>query len=179
MQRAQPGIGVGQVVQHAGADHVLEALAELRGALHFELAHFEVGECVLALQLLRERDALGADVDPDDPGAGPPHRIVGGLGGAAAGHQDAAIVAEGFGRPEQMGVGASALVVPEFPVGLQVVHRRRVRVTFVKGAHLPGDGDGGRHGNVIVVHDRLEPFLATLNQLDTDKKALSQTSRAS
>ena len=39
MQGPQPRIGVGQMVQHAGADYVLEALAELGGALHSELPH--------------------------------------------------------------------------------------------------------------------------------------------
>ena len=104
VQGPQPRIGVGQMVQHAGADHVVEALAEFGGALHGKLAHLEVGERVLALQLLRERDALGADVDPDDLGAGPAQRIVGGLGGAAAGDQYAAVVAVGLGRPEEMGI---------------------------------------------------------------------------
>ena len=35
------------MVQHAGADHVLEALAEFGDALHRELAHLEVGRDVV------------------------------------------------------------------------------------------------------------------------------------
>ena len=48
VQGPQARIGVGQVVQHAGADHVLEASTEFGGPLHGELAQFEVGERVLA-----------------------------------------------------------------------------------------------------------------------------------
>ena len=95
VQGPQPRIGVGQVVQHAGADHVVEALAEFGRALNGEQAHLEVGERVFAFQPLGERDALCADVDPDDLGARPAHRIVGGLSGAAAGHQDAPVFAVG------------------------------------------------------------------------------------
>ena len=49
-QRPQTRVGVGQMVQHAGADDVVEALAEFGGTLHGELAHLEVVEGVLALQ---------------------------------------------------------------------------------------------------------------------------------
>ncbi len=136
VQGPKPRIGVGQMVQHAGADHVLEALAEFGDALHGELAHIKVGERVFALQPLRERDAVSADVDPDDLGAGPAQRIVGGLGGAAAGHQYSPVFAVGLGGPEEMVFGASAPVIPGLTVGLQVVHARRVGMTFVKSAHL-------------------------------------------
>ena len=76
----------------------------------------------MRFKLLRERNAIGADVDPDDLGAGPAQRIVGGLGGAAAGHQYAPVVAIWLCRPEEMGVGASAPIVPGLTVGFQIVH---------------------------------------------------------
>src|SRR5271165_2944091 len=173
-QGLEPRIGVGQVVQDAGADDVVEALAEFGGALQSELAHLEVGERVLALQPLRERDAFGADVDPDDLGAGPAQRIMRGLGGPAAGDQYAPVVAVGLRRPEEMGVGASAPVVPSLTVGVQVVDGRRVGMMLVKGAHLPGDGGGGRGGTFTVVHDWLKPFPTGLIQLGGDRKALMQ-----
>ena len=168
-------VGVGQMVQHAGADDVLEALTEFGGTLHGELAHLEVGERVLLLQPLREREALGADIDPDDLGAGPAQSIVGGLGSAAARDQYAAVVAVRLGRPEEMRVGASAPIVPGLTVRLQVIHRRRVGVIFVKFADLPGDGAGSRRGIFIVVHDRQEPFPTKLSQLGTGEKTLPQT----
>ncbi len=152
VQDPQPRIGVGQMVQHASANDVLEALTEFGRALHSELAHLEVGERVLALQPLRERDAVGADVDPDDLGAGPAQRVVGGLGGAAAGHQYAPVFAVGLGGPEEMVFGASAPVIPGLTIGLQVVHRRRVGMTFVKGTHLPGDGGVCRYGSLVIGH---------------------------
>ena len=95
---------------------------------------------------------------------------MGRLGGTTARYQYGAVVAVGFVRPEQMGVGASAPVVPEFTVGFQVVHRRRVGMAFIKGAYPPGDGGSGRRGTVVVVHDRVEPFPATLNPLGTAKR---------
>ena len=113
---------------------------------------------MLALQPLREREAPGADVDPDDLCARPAQRIVGGLGSSASRDQYAALVAIRLGRKEEIGVGASALVVPDLAVGLQVVHRRWVGMAFVKGAHLPGDGGGGRRGSFAVAHDRLGAF---------------------
>ena len=70
-QCAQTRIGIGRVVEHAGADDVFEGLVELARSLDGELVHFEVIERMLSLQLLRERDALRADVNADDARARP------------------------------------------------------------------------------------------------------------
>ena len=143
-QRAQAGVGIGQMVQHAGADDVLEGLPEFGGALDGELAHLEVVERVLALQLLRERDALRADVDADDSSARPAQRVVRRLRRAAAGDQDAAVFAVGLGRPEEMRFGAPARVVPGAAVRVEIVDGRRVGMRFVKSAHPRGDAGVGR-----------------------------------
>src|SRR6266851_9126218 len=95
-QRPKTCVGVGQMVQHAGADYVFEASPEVRRAVHGELAYLQVVEGVPVLQGLRERDTFGADVDPDDLGARPAQRVMGGLCGAAAGDQYAAVVAIGL-----------------------------------------------------------------------------------
>src|ERR1700678_1257966 len=49
MQGPQARIRVWQVMQYAGADHMVEALTEFGGPLHRELAHLEVCERILAL----------------------------------------------------------------------------------------------------------------------------------
>ena len=110
----------------------------------------------LSFKALRERDTFGADVDSDDLGARPAQRVMGGLGGAAAGDQYAAVVATRLVRPEEMGIGAPAMVIPEPAVGLQIVHRRRVRMTLVEGGHLRGNVGALRCGNFVVAHAALE-----------------------
>ena len=47
-QRAQPRIRIGEMVQHAGADDLVERLPELADALDRELMDLEVGEVVRA-----------------------------------------------------------------------------------------------------------------------------------
>ena len=93
-----------------------------------------------------EHDTFGADVDSDHLGARPAQRVMGGLGGAAASNQYAAVVAIWFVRREEMGIGAPAMVIRELAVGLQIVDRRRVRMTLVEGGHLGGNGGAFRRG---------------------------------
>src|SRR5450755_56484 len=60
-QRPKTCVGVGQMVQHAGADYVVEASPEVRRTFHGELAYLQVVEGIPVLQGLRERDTFGAD----------------------------------------------------------------------------------------------------------------------
>ena len=138
-QRAQPGVGIGQVVQHAGADDVVETLAEFAGAFDGELSNLEIVELVFALELQLVRDAVFADVDSDDACPRPADGVVRGLRRAAAGDENAAIVAIGLVRPEEMRVGAPAIAVPGAPVGIEIVDRRRVGVTLVEVTHPSHD----------------------------------------
>ena len=69
----------------------------------------------------------------------PAQGVVCGLRGAAARDEDAAIVAVRLARPKEMRFGAPPRVVPRSAVGVEVVDRRRIGMTFVKAAHLRGD----------------------------------------
>jgi hypothetical protein len=62
--------------------------------------------------------SLTSSPDPDDLGARPAQRVVGGLSGAAASHQYAPVFTVRLVRPEQMGFSVSAPVIPGLAVGL-------------------------------------------------------------
>ena len=51
-QGAQPRVRVGQVVQHAGADDLVEAAAQLAHPLDGQLMDLQIGQVVLALERL-------------------------------------------------------------------------------------------------------------------------------
>ena len=118
VQRAQACIGVEKVVEHAGADDVFEGFTEFGRVFQRKLTHFQVVECVSALQALRECDALCTDIDADDLRARPAHGVMGGLSGAAPGNEDAAVVPIRLVGPEEMRFGAPAPIVPGFAVGV-------------------------------------------------------------
>ena len=103
VQRPQALVGVGQVMQDPGADDVLEAAPQFGRSLERQLPKLEVLDAVLALKLHRLLDAGGADIDADHLRPWPAQRDLGGLRGAATGHQDAAVVPIRRGWPEQAG----------------------------------------------------------------------------
>jgi len=123
------------MVQHPGADHMLEISPQLAGTFHRKLLQFQVFDAVHALEALSLLDALGADIDANDSCPGPSQRHLSCLGGAATSNQDASVVAIRFGRPEQAGIGLATGIVPMPPVPIEVSHRRRIGMTFVKRAH--------------------------------------------
>ena len=129
---SQAGIWISKVMQHPGADDVLEGLLEFLGALDGELPHDEIVESVLAFQVARKRDALLADVDSDDPGSRPAQRVVRGLHRAASGDQNAAVVPVGLLGPKQVRLGAPAPIVPGATVRRQIVDRRRIRMPLIE-----------------------------------------------
>ena len=104
---------------------------------------------VFTLQLLRELDALRADVDSDYAGARPTQRVVSGLHRAAAGDQYAAVVAVRLVRPEEMRFGAPAPIVPGAAIDVQIVRGRRIGVVFVKVGYPRGDGRRAFHTELI------------------------------
>ena len=101
-QRMKPGVRVGQMVQHASTDDMLECRSKIGCPLERQSADLEVVQAVLALQLGRELEAGRADVDADDLGVGPAHRAVRSLRRAAARHEDRSVVPIGFARPEEV-----------------------------------------------------------------------------
>src|SRR5271156_5871787 len=140
------------MMQHSGADHVFKAMPQFGGAFHRKLAHLEVIQLVFALELLGALDTGGTDIDPGDRCTRPRQRVLGGLRSAAAGDQNAPIVAIGFSRPEQASIRAPSIVVPTGFMTLEAVNRRRVRVTLIKGAHLLRNAVGIRYFCVVALH---------------------------
>ena len=51
-QRAQPGVRIGKMVQHAGADDLVERRSQLADALDRQLVDLEIVELVFALERL-------------------------------------------------------------------------------------------------------------------------------
>ena len=69
--RRVTGIGIGEMMQHAGADDEIEAAIQRLDILDRQLPQLEVRQVLLALQLLGVVEARGADVDADDARVGP------------------------------------------------------------------------------------------------------------
>ncbi len=127
------------MVEDAGADHVLEGLSKLIDTLDGELTYLEIVEGVFVFQLERAGNAGGTNVDADQAGVRPAQRIARSLRRAATRDQYAAVVAERLRGPEEVRVGTPAPVIPTGAVCIEIVDRRRVRVTFVKVTHPSAD----------------------------------------
>ena len=142
-QRAQPRVGVGKVMQDSRADDLIERRSQRRHLRNRQLAHREVVEAVLALQRLRVADAGGAEVDARDARARPAQRDLCRLRRTAARHQDRGILPQRPRRPQQVMLGAAPLVVlPETPVPIEAVDRRRVRTSLVERLYRRRDDLG-------------------------------------
>ena len=111
-QGPQARVGVGEMMEHAGADDLIEGRPQLADALDGELADLEIVELVLSLELLGVADAGRAEVDARHPGRRPAQGVLGRLRGPAAGDQDRVVLAVGLRGPEQMIVGAAPAAGP-------------------------------------------------------------------
>ena len=77
------------MVQDARAHDLIELFSELADALDGQLLHLEIGQVVLALEVLGAAHARRAEVDARDLGARPAQRVLGRLRRSAAGDEDA------------------------------------------------------------------------------------------
>jgi hypothetical protein len=121
-------------MKHAGAGNVIERLTEFGSAFNGKLAQFEIVESVLFLQFIFAREAVGADIDADDARVRPPHGIVRGLYGSAAGDEDRAICAILLAGPQETRFGPPPFVVPYAFVRIEIVDRRRIGMCVVERA---------------------------------------------
>ena len=83
-KRAKTFVRVGQVMQHAGANHQIEGSTEFGDALDRELVQFEILQIVLALKIAGVAKARVAYVDRRDSSIGLAERVPRGLRCATA-----------------------------------------------------------------------------------------------
>ena len=135
-QRPQTDAGVGQMMEHARADDLIEFASNFPHALDRELVELEILDIVFLLQSTGEVQARLADVDTRHPRLGLAQRIGGGLGGTATRDKDIAIGPLRTGRPKQVEQGPAPLRVSvELAVPLQVGDRRRIGMCVVEFTH--------------------------------------------
>ncbi len=87
-QGAEARIRIGQVVQDAGADDLVELLRKLLSLFDGQPLEIEIVKSVPLPQEPRLLKARFADIDPDDPRARPSARMSCRLNGAASCNQD-------------------------------------------------------------------------------------------
>ena len=130
------------MVQHAGADDLVELHAEFTHALDRKLVQLQIVEPVPVLEFLGAAHAGGAEVDASHLRCGPSDGVLGRLRSAAACDQDRRVLPVGQGRLEQVMVSASPLRVgPQLAVVVEAVDRPGIGVALVEGldvTHRPG-----------------------------------------
>nr|WP_233577846.1 hypothetical protein [Paracoccus yeei] len=135
-QGSQPGIRVRQVMQDAGADNLVEFLPKFAHALDRKLPQGQVQDPAPVRQGAALRDAGLAGINTQKLRAGPAQGVAYRLHRAAAGDQDARVVAKRPVGPEQVMVGAQFL--GQRRAG-KLGDTAGIGVTFIEGAHRGGD----------------------------------------
>jgi hypothetical protein len=160
-QRGKARVGVLEMMQHTGADDLIEAGPQLVDTLDRQLADFQIRQAVRAAKLLGTADAGLADVDRDHLRVGPAYGVPGGLRCATAGHEDGKVVPIGFGRPEEVVVSETPMLIePELSVRLKARDGPRIGIPVVEVADLCGHrafgkipgGRAGRRGCATAFH---------------------------
>src|SRR5882724_7568497 len=104
-------------MEHAGADDLVEHLAELPDLLDRKTMQIEVLQSIFLLKIARMAQAGFADVDCGHPCSGLAQRMDGSLGGAAASDQDVSICPRLLRWPQQKGHHPTPIRIPiEFAV---------------------------------------------------------------
>jgi hypothetical protein len=78
-QRTKPGVGIRQMVKHAGADDLIELLAERGDLLDREPTEIQIWQVVCSLKHPRMAEARFADVDSRHVRVGLAHCLDGSL----------------------------------------------------------------------------------------------------
>ena len=166
-QVAQAGRGVLEVVQHPGADHEVERLAERADLLDRQAQHLEVVHTPTLGQGTRVLDAGRTHVDADDACAGVAQRVAHRLRSAAAGHEHRFDRCLRSGRPDEVVRDPARPGIVGWAVGCSgVADRRRVRMPFVEGLDRVRPRLGRRSG---AAHELIMPafsFSITLSMLN-------------
>ena len=90
---------------------------------------------------------------------GPAKCVFGGLGRATSSDQDSSVIAVRLIRPQQIGFGAAALVVPGAPISGQIPNGQRYRVALVEVPDGRANGSAGEHGRraLPLIAERARP----------------------
>ena len=132
-QTPEGRLRVGEMVQNARAHDLVEGQTQLADALDRQLVDLEIGQAVLAPEILRVPHARRTEVDPDHPDRRTARGVLRRLRGSAAGDEDCPLFGVRLVRPEQMKVRpASVRVLPPPPVVVEIVGRPRIRIPFVE-----------------------------------------------
>ena len=132
-QSSEPRVRVRKMMQHPGADDLIEARPQLAYALDRKLADLEIVQVVFSLEFLGAAHARGAEVDTHHLGLGPAHGMLGRLRGPATGNQNRVIFPIGSGRPEQMIISVTPLLIlPELSIPIEAVDWPGIRIAFVE-----------------------------------------------
>ena len=152
-KRTQTEVRVRQVMEHAGADDLVERAPKLVDALNRKLMKLEVLQTILSLEIARVAQARVADVYRGDSGIGLAKRVPGRLRCAAAGDEDFLVSAQRLGRPHQMEQRpATVRILVQIAVFIQAGERCRIRHPFVEVADVLRDGSSRPFPLVAPVH---------------------------
>src|SRR5271163_4279447 len=134
-ERAKTFVRVGQVMQHAGANHQIERSTKFGDALDRELMQFEIFKIVLALKIPGVAQARVADVDRRNSRIGLAERIFRGLRSTAASDQDLLVFTWSLVGPYQVELGsATERILVQVDMLVQIGERRRIGHPLVKVA---------------------------------------------
>src|SRR5215469_6985275 len=173
-QRPKADIRVGQVVQHAGTDDLVESPAEFSDRFNREPVEFEVAQVIFLLKPARMAEAGFADVDCRHPSNGLAQRMDGGLRGPATGDQDLSICPRLLGRPQQKGERPTPIrIAVELAVPVEVGQGCGIGVRFVKCPHLVGRTGGRWHYRLFASHLRSFARSARFSSLPLNAAILS------
>src|SRR4029453_6807349 len=131
------------MVEHARTHNQIELALQLADMFDRQLPDLEILQVVLLLQLLRVRDARGADVDSDHAGIWPAERVFGGLPRSAPGDQDVERRTVRLAGPQQVEFGPMAVrVSPLVTRALQIGDRWGIGMAGVELADRIGHAGG-------------------------------------
>jgi hypothetical protein len=138
-QRAEPCIGVRQVMEDSGAHDLIEGHLQFLYPLDGKLVDLEIVQAVFPLECQGMAHAGGAKVDAGNVGRRPAQGMLGRLRCAAAGDQDGSIFPERPGGPVEVIIGAApVLILPETAIFIEALERLWIRITVVKVSNLLG-----------------------------------------
>ena len=121
------------MMQHSGANNLVETGSQLCNPLNRKLAKLKIFQIVFLLQLFGVMDTRRTEVDTRDLRRRPAHRMLGGLGGSTSCNQDGIVFAVRFVGPEKMKVSSPAVrIVPQTRVVFQAFHGPRIRIPLVE-----------------------------------------------
>src|ERR1700730_15150428 len=124
-------------MQHAGADDLVEGLAELPDPLDRQPMEIEISQAIFLLKIAHVAQAGFADVDCRHTSVGFAQRMNGSLRCSAAGHQDLSVCPWLLRWPQQKGQCPTPIgVAIEVAVPVEVAERRRIGMALVKSPHL-------------------------------------------